>query len=54
MLLLCVTTLPKATVLFVQVCVHCHGGTGPVAGVMPRSLPQPVCGELSQDGAKAA
>lgn len=41
-------------VLAVQVCVHCHGGTGPVAGVLPRSLPQPVCGELSQDGAKAA
>lgn len=37
-----------------QVCVHSHGSPGPAADGMSLPKHQPVCGELSEDGAQAS
>ncbi|MEQ2207858.1 hypothetical protein XENOCAPTIV_019837, partial [Xenoophorus captivus] len=34
--------------------VYSHGSPGPAADGLPLSEHQPVCGELSEDGAQAA
>ena len=40
-------------VFLTQVCVYLYGYSGSAAGFMPCPFPEPVCGELSEDGAKA-
>lgn len=37
-----------------QLRVHCHGSPGPAADGLSLPEHQPVCGELSEDGAQAA
>ena len=37
-----------------QICDHLHGSTGYVAGDLPRTVTESVCGEFPQNGAKTA